>query len=71
MNRNEKIRTYNYSRNAVTDHRISGLSQQVPGLVQFFSGQSQDSFHLLEQMRETLERKAKRDRLIAVLSTSS
>lgn len=38
MNRNEKIRTYNFTRNQVTDHRIEKGSRQVPNIVDLLSG---------------------------------
>lgn len=37
MNRNEKIRSYNFNRNQITDHRISEV-RQVPNLTQFLKG---------------------------------
>ena len=38
MNRNEKIRTYNFTRNMVTDHRIEKGSRQVPDIAALLSG---------------------------------
>lgn len=38
MNRNEKIRSYNYTRNQVTDHRIEKGSRQVSNIVDLLSG---------------------------------
>ena len=38
MNRNEKIRTYNFTRNQVTDHRIEKGSRHVPNIVDLLSG---------------------------------
>jgi peptide chain release factor 1 len=37
LNRNEKIRTYNFSRHMITDHRL-GVSKQVPNLAEFLEG---------------------------------
>ena len=38
MDRNEKIRTYNFTRNQVTDHRIEKGTRQVPDISALFSG---------------------------------
>ena len=38
MNRNEKIRTYNFTRNQITDHRIDKGTRQVPDIIAFFNG---------------------------------
>ena len=38
MNRNEKIRTYNFTRNQVTDHRIDKGSRQVSDIAALISG---------------------------------
>ena len=38
MNRNEKIRTYNFTRNQITDHRIDQGSRQVSNIVDLLSG---------------------------------
>ena len=38
MNRNEKIRTYNFTRNQVTDHRIDKGSRQVSDIAALLSG---------------------------------
>ena len=62
MDRNEKIRTYNYSRHTVTDHRCGGLSRSVSSLHQFFHGSGQ-TFEVVEDMAEVLRAQAKRARM--------
>ncbi|TRY69949.1 hypothetical protein TCAL_04470 [Tigriopus californicus] len=59
MNRNEKIRTYNYSRHMITDHRV-GLSRTVPNLANFFLGNF--GFGILEEFQNQL---AQQDQEIA------
>merc|ERR1712241_1000475 len=59
MNRNEKIRTYNFSRHMVTDHRL-GSSVTVGRISDWLSGQQ--GFSVLENFGAELraeERKAK------------
>jgi len=57
MNRNEKIRTYNFSRHMVTEHRLK-LSKTFPNIVAYMSGdygfQALEEFHdgLVEYDRE-------------------
>lgn len=55
MNRNEKIRTYNYSRHMITDHRV-GVSRTVPNLANFFLGNF--GFEILEEFQAKLEDEA-------------
>jgi len=51
MNRNEKIRSYNYNRNAITDHRL-GEVKQVPDISAFLKGQF--GYQMLEEFHEKL-----------------
>ncbi len=67
MNRNEKIRTYNYTRNMITDHRI-GLSKTVPNLAQYFLGHF--GFSIVETFEEELT-KVDREKKLAELIESS
>ena len=52
MNRNEKIRTYNYSRHQLNDHRVSG-TVQLASCDAFFKGQL--GYEVLEDLRDRLE----------------
>jgi len=52
MNRNEKIRTYNYSRNQLNDHRVPG-SVQLANIGDFFQGRL--GYDALYDLREQLE----------------
>merc|ERR1719273_1130152 len=48
MNRNEKIRTYNFTRNSVIDHRISKGTRQVPDVASLLTGKfGYEVFHSL------------------------
>ncbi len=77
MDRNEKIRTYNYSRNSVTDHRAAGLTRTVPSLHQFFQGgsagagtTSTQGFGIIRDFADALSTKMRRERLEEVLRES-
>ena len=39
MDRNEKIRSYNFQRNMITDHRIEKGARQVSNIVNFINGE--------------------------------
>ena len=67
MNRNEKIRTYNFSRHMVTDHRIN-QSETFPNINQWFSGQY--GYQVLDSFRESLEVVDKEDRFSKMISVT-
>jgi len=67
MDRNEKIRTYNFNRNMVTDHRL-GQSKTVPNIVAFLSGDY--GFSLLHQFYQSLELKRRDEIFEEMLKTS-
>ena len=53
MDRNEKIRTYNFSRNMISDHRLS-KSKQLPSLDLFLQGSL--GFDVLDMFKEKLQK---------------
>ncbi len=65
MDRNEKIRTYNYSRNSITDHRLM-TSRQVPSLTNFFNCSL--GFGVIDEFQGKLSRQAELERLQEELS---
>jgi len=67
MNRNEKIRTYNFHRHMISDHRIN-QSVTVPSIHQWFSGNL--GYNILDDLREQLEKADNEDRLETILSNS-
>eukprot|EP00092_Neocalanus_flemingeri_P016781 GFUD01018150.1.p1 GENE.GFUD01018150.1~~GFUD01018150.1.p1 ORF type:complete len:386 (+),score=116.97 GFUD01018150.1:68-1225(+) len=66
MNRNEKIRTYNFNRHMVTDHRLS-QSRTVPSIQQWFMGGL--GYDILKGFREELELVDRSDRLDQILTS--
>ena len=64
MDRNEKIRTYNYSRNMITDHRV-GVNKQVGNLPKFFMGNL--GYEVLEEFQIALADKERKENLIYFL----
>jgi len=67
MNRNEKIRTYNFHRHMISDHRVS-QSTTVPSIQQWLGGSL--GYDLLDRLREELEQLDRTDRLELLLNTS-
>jgi len=65
MNRNEKIRTYNFHRHMISDHRIN-QSVTVPSIHQWFSGSL--GYNILDDLRKQLEKADNADRLETILS---
>ena len=58
--RNEKIRTYNFNRHMITDHRL-GESRTVQNITAFLTGSY--GYDLLEEFRLGLERMDRLDKL--------
>lgn len=52
MNRNEKIRSYHFTRNQVTDHRIEKGTRQVPDIAALFSGKL--GYDIIRELREKI-----------------
>ena len=67
MNRNEKIRTYNFHRHMVTDNRLS-QSRTVPSIQQWFTGSM--GYDILDRFREELELVDMSDRLELLLNSN-
>lgn len=65
MNRNEKIRTYNYTRNMITDHRI-GMSLTVPNLTDFFNGKM--GYDVIGKFSAALAETEKREKCIRLMT---
>ena len=62
--RNEKIRTYNFNRHMITDHRLSE-SKTVINIVSFLTGDlGFDLLHGFHQSLEKLDRAEKLEELI-------
>jgi len=68
MNRNEKIRTYNFSRHMVTDHRL-GSSVTVGRISDWLSGQQ--GFSVLENFGAELRAEERRVKLASLLQEES
>jgi len=66
MNRNEKIRTYNFHRHMISDHRVS-QSTTVPSIQQWLAGSL--GYDLLDRLREDLELVDRTDRLDLLLNS--
>jgi peptide chain release factor 1 len=65
MDRNEKIRTYNFNRHMITDHRL-GESRTVPNISAFMLGDH--GFGVLENFYAGLERLAREEKLAQLIS---
>jgi len=66
MNRNEKIRTYNFNRHMVSEHRLS-QSTTVPNIQQWLSGDL--GYEVVDRFRKELEVVDRSDRLGLILNT--
>ncbi len=67
MNRNEKIRTYNFNRHMITDHRL-GDSRTVPNISSFMLGDH--GFQVISSFYAALERVAKEEKLAELINNS-
>merc|ERR1712142_787954 len=65
MNRNEKIRTYNFNRHMISEHRLS-QSTTVPNIQEWLSGNL--GFEVLDKFREELEVTDRHDRLETLIN---
>jgi len=52
LDRNEKVRSYNFNRNAISDHRL-GIVRQVPNITSFLQGAN--GYDVLEDFKEQLD----------------
>ena len=52
LDRNEKIRSYNFNRNAISDHRL-GIVRQVPDIASFLQGAH--GYDILTDFKENLD----------------
>merc|ERR1712083_857359 len=52
MNRNEKIRTYNFQRHMISDHRVN-RSETFPNISHWFAGQY--GYQVIDKFRDDLE----------------
>jgi len=68
MNRNEKIRTYNFNRHMISDHRVN-KSETFPNISQWFAGQY--GFEFINNTRELLEEEDKSDQFLRLMSDFS
>jgi peptide chain release factor 1 len=68
MNRNEKIRTYNYNRHMITDHRL-GEARTVPNISSFMLGDH--GFQLLASFHADLDQLQKTEKLAELINRHS
>jgi len=66
MNRNEKIRTYNFNRHMISEHRLS-QSTTVPSIQQWLTGNL--GHDIIDRFREDLEVLDRNDRLELLLNS--
>jgi len=64
MDRNEKIRTYNFNRHSISDHRIT-QSRTVPNIATWFNGQY--GYDLLDEFKSHLREQEKKSKLLDYL----
>ncbi len=68
MDRNEKIRTYNYSRNSIADHRGDNkLTRNVANLKSYFGGDKM-AFDVIEDLYRVLDNSNRKARLQHLLA---